>query len=226
LLEAAGDTSFRRIEKIGEAERVLEVMSEQQRNRLEEKGYEYAVNEESYNRFYASLVAGGIEDGTIVLTALMAGDEPVAALLGTTDGSSFAMVRLSHAGGDWLRIGLGRLIIESTMHALHARGCRHFDFTIGDYPYKSGFGVEPSPLLDLVSAESWRGKARAAEKLAKAGIKRSLAKMGITLTPKDVKERYRQYRASRRGVADRSRPITSPAPSTSSRQAGAPPNRD
>ncbi len=123
----------------------------------------------------------------------MSGDEPVAALLGVTDGESFAMVRLSHAGGDWARIGLGRLIIERTMHALHEEGCRHFDFTIGDYPYKSGFGVEPSPLVDLVSAESWRGKARSAGALAKARAKRTLAKMGMTFVPKAVKERYRQY---------------------------------
>jgi CelD/BcsL family acetyltransferase involved in cellulose biosynthesis len=196
LFETAGDTRFCRIENVEQAERVLRVMREQQRNRLEEKGYECALDEESYNRFYASLVAGGLKDGAVVLTALMAGDEPVAALLGTTDGSSFAMVRLSHAGGDWLRIGLGRLIIERTMHELHGQGCRHFDFTIGDYPYKLGFGVEPSPLLDLVSAESWRGKRRSAGDLAKARIKQAFGRMGITLVPKAVKERYREYHAS------------------------------
>ncbi len=193
LFETAGDTRFLRIENAGDAARVLEVMSAQQRNRLEEKGYECPLDDESYNAFYARLAAGGIEAGTVVLTALMSGDEPVAALLGVTDGASFAMVRLSHAGGNWQRIGLGRLIIERTMHALHGDGCRHFDFTIGDYPYKSGFGVEPSPLVDLVSAESWRGKARSAGALAKARAKRTLAKMGMTFVPKAVKERYRQY---------------------------------
>ncbi len=193
LFETCGDTRFCRIGDASDAERVLEVMSAQQRSRLEEKGYECPLDEEDYHAFYARLVADGIEDGTVVLTTLMSGDEPVAALLGVTDGESFAMVRLSHAGGDWARIGLGRLIIERTMHALHEEGCRHFDFTIGDYPYKSGFGVEPSPLVDLVSAESWRGKARSAGALAKARAKRTLAKMGMTFVPKAVKERYRQY---------------------------------
>lgn len=196
LFETAGDTRFRRIENAAEAVRVVAVMGAQQRNRLEEKGYECPLDDESYNAFYARLVGSGIEDGSVVLTTLMSGDEPVAALLGVTDGTSLAMVRLSHAGGAWQRIGLGRLIIERTMHALHAEGCRHFDFTIGDYPYKSGFGVEPAPLLDLVSAESWRGRTRSAGALAKARAKRTLAKMGITFVPKAVKERYRRHRAA------------------------------
>ena len=63
LFEAEGATRFCRIDDAGQAERVLKVMSEQQRNRLEEKGYDYAFDERSYNRFYASLVAGGLEDG-------------------------------------------------------------------------------------------------------------------------------------------------------------------
>ena len=196
LFEAESATRFCRIKDAAQAERVLKVMSEQQRNRLEEMGYEYVVDERSYNRFYTALVAGGLKDGTTVLTTLMAGDDVVAVLLGVTDGRSFAMVRLSHAGGDWLRIGLGRLIIERTMHDLHAKGCRHFDFTIGDYPYKAGFGVEPSPLLDLVSAQSWRGKRIAAGDLAKAGVKRMLGTIGISVVSKAVKERYRRYRAA------------------------------
>ncbi len=83
------------------------------------------------------------------------------------------------------------------MHALHAEGCRHFDFTIGDYPYKSGFGVEPSPLLDLVSArELARQEEIAAAALPRPRIKRALGTIGITLVPKAVKERYRQYHAA------------------------------
>ena len=196
MFEAERATRFCRIDDVEQAARVLEVMSQQQRSRLAEMGYDYAFDERSYNRFYASLVAGGLKDGTTLLTALMAGDELVAALLGTSDGTSFAMVRLSHAGGDWLRVGVGRLIIERTMHELHAQGCRHFDFTIGDYPYKSGFGVEPSPLCDLLTARSWRGKAIAAGDLAKASVKRALGAMGISVVQSDVKERYRRYRAA------------------------------
>ncbi len=45
LFETAGETRFCRIDDVEQAERVLKVMSEQQRNRLEEKGYEYVLDE-------------------------------------------------------------------------------------------------------------------------------------------------------------------------------------
>jgi CelD/BcsL family acetyltransferase involved in cellulose biosynthesis len=196
LFEEAGNAQFSQIDDVEEARRVLEIMNDQQRRRLKEMGYEHVLDEGDYQAFYSKLVTDGLKEGTTVLTVLRAGDALVAALLGVTDGASFAMVRLSHAGGDWMRIGPGRLVIERTMQMLHARGCRHFDFTIGDYPYKSGFGVEPSPLFDLVSAQSWRGQRSAARDLVKAKVKRTLDAIGISLVPKTVRERYRQYHSS------------------------------
>ena len=49
---------------------------------------------------------------------------------------------------------------------------------------------------DLVTARSWRGKRIAAGDLAKAGVKRALGTIGISVAPKAVKERYRQYHAA------------------------------
>ena len=196
LFEKEGDAAFRRIETVDEGARVLQAMNAQQRARLEEMGYRYTLDEDDYHAFYAGLVSTGLEDGATILTTLTSGEQIVAALLGVTDGTNFTMVRLSHAGGDWMKIGPGRLVIERTMHALHARGCRHFDFSIGDYPYKSGFGVEPSPLFDLVIARSWHGRLSAARDLAKATIKRGLEACGVSLVPQAVKDRYRHYHRS------------------------------
>jgi CelD/BcsL family acetyltransferase involved in cellulose biosynthesis len=196
IFEKEGDAAFRRIETVDEAMRALAVMNEQQRARLEEMGYTYAIDEDDYEAFYAGVVAEGLANGTTILTALICDGVIVAALLGVTDGTSLVMVRLSHASGDWMKIGLGRLVIERTMHALHQRGIRHFDFSIGDYPYKSGFGVEPGPLLDFVAARSWRGQKCAARDLAKAAVKRALGMIGVSLVPKAVKNRYRRYHGS------------------------------
>lgn len=196
LFEKEGGADLRRIESADEAQAILPIMNAQQRARLEEVGQALALNEEDYYAFYQALVRTGLEAGTTILTALTAGDEIVAALLGVTDGTSFAMVRLSHAGGDWMKIGPGRLVIERTMHALHDKGIRHFDFSIGDYPYKSGFGVQPGPLVDLVSAQSLRGRASAARDLAKAAVKRGLERIGVSVVPQAVKDRYRAYHGS------------------------------
>jgi CelD/BcsL family acetyltransferase involved in cellulose biosynthesis len=196
LFEKEGGQALRRIESVDEAQAILPVMNAQQRARLEEVGHTLALDEENYYAFYEGLVRTGLETGTTILTTLTANGEIVAALLGVTDGLSFAMVRLSHAGGDWMKIGPGRLVIERTMHALHEKGIRHFDFSIGDYPYKSGFGVEPSPLVDLISAQSWRGRGSAASDLAKAAIKRALERIGVSVVPQAVKDRYRAYHGS------------------------------
>lgn len=193
LFEKEGGAPFRRIESIDEALRILDVMTAQQRARLEEMGTKFALQEDAYQAFYEGFVRKGLENGTAILTALTCGDEIVAALLGVTNGESFAMVRLGHAGGDWMKIGPGRLIIERTMHMLHGEGCRHFDFSIGDYPYKAGFGVTPSPMHDFVAPLSWRGRIHAAKALAKAKAKQWLEGFGVSLVPKKVKERYARY---------------------------------
>ena len=191
-----GGGGFRRIETMDEAKHVLRTMNEQQRGRLEEMGTRFALEEKDYHAFYEDLVGGGLQDGTTILTALTCGDELVAALLGIADATSFTMVRLSHIGGDWMKVGPGRLVIERTMRLLHARGCRQFGFSIGDYPYKSGFGVEPSPLFDLVIAQSWRGRFSSARNLAKVAVKRGLKACGVSLVPQAVKNRYRRYHQS------------------------------
>ncbi len=196
LFEKEGDAAFSRIDTVDEARRVLAVMNTQQRARLDEMGYAYVLEEDAYHAFYDGLVSEGLSNGTTVLTTLTCDGAIVAALLGVTDGKSFAMVRLSHAGGDWMKMGPGRLVIERTIHALHGAGCRHFDFSLGDYPYKSGFGVAPSPLLDFVSARSWRGRKNAALDLAKAAAKRALGTIGVSLVPQSVKDRYRRYHAA------------------------------
>jgi CelD/BcsL family acetyltransferase involved in cellulose biosynthesis len=196
LFEKEGVALFRRIETVEEALRVLDVMNTQQHARLSEMGAAYALDADAYHAFYARLVTEGIEDGTTILTALVCDGEIVAALLGVTDGTSFAMVRLSHAGGDWMKIGPGRLVIERSMQLLHGHGCRQFDFSIGDYPYKAGFGVMPGSMFDFITAQTWRGRASAARDLAKAAIKRGLGMMGVSLAPQAVKNRYRRYHGS------------------------------
>ncbi len=43
------------------------------------------------------------------------------------------------------------------MEWLHAQGCRHFDFSVGNYPYKRRFNPTRMPMFDRVEALSARG---------------------------------------------------------------------
>jgi len=156
------DARFEQVLDAGQAARVMDALEQQQRSAISGKGWAYILDEPGYRDFYRKLVAEGLASGEVVLTALMAGDEVVAALLGLRRGGEYAMIRIGSAAGEWRSCSPGRLIIERTMAALHAQGVRRFDFTIGDYAYKKGFMPDQLDLFDLAVPLSWKGRPHAA----------------------------------------------------------------
>ena len=148
---------LRWVEKKNEARRVLAVLQEQQTARLRLLGVNHVFDDPHHVRFYERHVLNGLADGTAVLTALVADGEIIATFLAVADGTCCTLIRSSqHRDEKWLKLGLGKLIIEQSMRALHERGYRYFDLSIGDSPYKHDFGVEPFPLADFERALTWR----------------------------------------------------------------------
>lgn len=140
-----------------EALRILSTTEAQQGTRMQSLGLNFILNNDTCAAFYRNLVRDGVEGGYAVVSALTAGDEVVATLLGIRNGSRYVMIRISNAGEKWSNCSPGRLIIERTMAALHRDGLREFDFSIGNYAYKRRFGAKRTALLDLSAALSWRG---------------------------------------------------------------------
>ena len=118
-------------------------------------------------------------DGSVVLTALMCGDEVVAALLGLARGRTYVMVRTSVGAERWASCSPGRLVIVQTMQMLHAEGYRLFDFSVGDYPYKRRLGARGLPLFDLTVALTRRGLPSLAYDWAKHFVRQSPALHGL-----------------------------------------------
>lgn len=156
---------------IADSEVALATLAEMealQRVRMQELGQPYGLDEPVTADFYRGLIADGLKTGYTVLTTLRGGPDFVAGLLGVYDGETYVMIRLVHRGtGDWSKISAGRLVVHKTMHWLHAQGCRRFDFSVGNYPYKRRFNPTRMPMFDRVEALSARGvpmmlKARAA----------------------------------------------------------------
>lgn len=143
-----------------EALRIFATTEAQQSSRMQSLGVDFILNDDNRAAFYRSLVRDGVASGYAIVSALMAGEEVVATLLGVRSGSRFVMIRISNAGDKWSNCSPGRLIIERTMAALHKQGVREFDFSIGNYAYKRRFGVKRLPLLDISAALSWRGLPR------------------------------------------------------------------
>jgi CelD/BcsL family acetyltransferase involved in cellulose biosynthesis len=149
--------AFRIITDKDDALRVLSTMEAQQGDRMQQLGLNFILNDETCAAFYRGLVEANVGNGFAVLSALTAGDEVVAALLGIRQGARYVMVRISNAGEKWSNCSPGRLVIERTMAALHKDGVRQFDFSIGNYAYKRRFGVTRIALADFSAALSWRG---------------------------------------------------------------------
>ncbi|MGY3606139.1 MULTISPECIES: GNAT family N-acetyltransferase [unclassified Bradyrhizobium] len=169
-----------------EALRILTTTEAQQSSRMQSLGVNFILNDENCAAFYRGLVGSGTGSGYAIVSALTAGEEVVATLLGVRNGSRYVMIRISNAGDKWSNCSPGRLIIERTMAALHKQGVREFDFSIGNYAYKRRFGVKRLPLLDISAALSWRGlphalRDRAAQELRRyprltTYLKRALGK--------------------------------------------------
>lgn len=166
------DARFTIAEDRDEALRLYRLLEAQQAERMRELGQPYFLDEPVFSDFYRDLLLAGIEDGKAFISALVAGDELVAGLIGIAQGDHYAMVRISTGGGEWANCSPGRLVIERTMEALFRRGFRSFDFTIGDYAYKRGFEVARLPLVMIEEPLSWRGWPSLGYRNAKAYVKR------------------------------------------------------
>jgi CelD/BcsL family acetyltransferase involved in cellulose biosynthesis len=164
----APDAHFAAVTDPAEALATLVEMETLQRMRMQELGEPYTLDEPVTAGFYRRLLTDGLQTGYAVLTTLRTGSDFVAGLLGVYDGETYVMIRLAHRGnGAWSKISAGRLLVHKTLEWLHGAGCRRFDFSVGNYPYKRRFNPVRMPMFDRVEALSARGipmqiKARAA----------------------------------------------------------------
>jgi CelD/BcsL family acetyltransferase involved in cellulose biosynthesis len=164
--------AFRLAADADEALKFLAITEVQQGARMQSLGLNFILNEERCADFYRGLVRDGVGKGYAVASALTAGEDIVATLLGIRTGARYVMIRISNAGGKWSNCSPGRLIIGRTMAALHKDGVREFDFSIGNYAYKRRFGVTRTPLVALGAALSWRGVPRALRDRAARRLRR------------------------------------------------------
>jgi CelD/BcsL family acetyltransferase involved in cellulose biosynthesis len=148
-----------RFENITDTDQALHILYEleaQQAARMSALGEDYLLDEPSITDFYRDLVRQGITNQSVRLTALVAGDEIVAALLGVAHNATLSMVRLSTGDKKWSNCSPGRLLIYKTMEFMHTQSFDTFDFTIGDYAYKRRMGAQFVPLCNIVESGNLR----------------------------------------------------------------------
>ncbi len=104
----------------------------------------------AYREFYRQVLRHGLVSGLASISALKVGDDIVATLLGLRwRGTYFALIP-TMAEGALQAHGIGKLMNWFEIKEMHARGCRCFDFTIGNEPYKRDYGATPRMLYEIV----------------------------------------------------------------------------
>jgi CelD/BcsL family acetyltransferase involved in cellulose biosynthesis len=126
----------------------------------------------AYREFYRQVLSHGLSSGLASISALRVGNEIVATLLGLRwQGAYFALIPSMAEGGPQVH-GIGKLMNWLEIREMHARGCRFFDFTIGNEPYKRDYGATPRMLHEIVRPLQAKGSPLAWAFRARAGWKR------------------------------------------------------
>ncbi|WP_164940095.1 GNAT family N-acetyltransferase [Bradyrhizobium zhanjiangense] len=157
---------------VARAHELLDVMDVQQQARMRKLGSPFVLNDETHARFYREVARQGVAEGYAVVSALVCDDGVIATSLGVRQGATYYLLRISHAGESWSSCSPGLLVTERTMAALHARGVRRFDLSIGNQDYKRRFGAQKVPLTDVSVVLSWRGLPYAWRDHAAQGLRR------------------------------------------------------
>ena len=155
----APDATFVRLREAAPAQRAIDFLDRQQSVRMAESGLPFQLDRPREAAFYRHDLAQRLATGDVVVTAMMCGGEMVAALYGIANAQTTVILRIANAGPTWAKISPGRLIVHRTLHHLHETGVRAVDLSIGDYDYKRRMGPVATPLVDLVTALSWKGRA-------------------------------------------------------------------
>jgi CelD/BcsL family acetyltransferase involved in cellulose biosynthesis len=150
---------------------VLDIMDRQQRERLDEVGSIFSLDEPAQAAFYRDRLAERLASGTVLMTVIRANGEVIAALYAIADGETAVVLRISNAGKGWSRVSPGRLVVHRAIECAFGLGHKTLDLSIGDYDYKRRFGVMRTPLIDLVTALSWHGRSAAAKHWAVGALR-------------------------------------------------------
>ncbi len=110
-----------------------------------------------WSDFYQALAAEGVASGWAHVSRLDVGATPGAINLGLVFKGTYYHLLASHAGGEMARFSPGAAHLHDLMRYAIGRGCKVYDFTIGDESYKRDWSDSQAVLFDHVSAARVRG---------------------------------------------------------------------
>lgn len=130
---------------------------EMRRNRAEEKSRNDILNDPQWRDFYTALARNEAAPCLPWMAWLSADDEPIAVLLGITDGHRAIGLMPASKGGPWKTFSPGLQLFEESLLYFRACGTGVFDLSLGDMPYKAKLGCTEVPFYDALFSHGIAG---------------------------------------------------------------------
>lgn len=141
-----------------EIDRNFTTLVTQRRTRFDRIGRHDSLSDPVCAAFYRSLLSERHGTGLASLMALTLEGEIVATLLGLNWRGRFLALIPTMTEALPKPQAPGKVMTLMALRHLHAGGCRFFDFTTGDEPYKRDFGAVPDQLYELNQPLRLRGR--------------------------------------------------------------------
>ncbi len=135
-------------------------------------GVRNQLQQAAYHAFYQDLVTDPATRELAHVSRLDVGDVPAATGLGLRYGGTYSLVLSSYQDGELARLGPGRAHLNELLRHAIEKGFGHFDFTIGDEPYKRDYSDVVLRPHDHIAAVTSLGAAIVGAKVAFRRVKR------------------------------------------------------
>ncbi len=152
-----GVVSFLEVVAPDEMVRTLDTMFVQKGRSLARMGVENVFARPGHHHFFRDLCTDPDTRHLAQLTRLDVGSVTAAVNFGLRFRAAFYLVISSYGEGELARFGPGRAHLRETIKHAIETGCRQFDFTVGDEPYKRDWADTELTLHDHLQAATPRG---------------------------------------------------------------------
>ncbi len=154
------------------AGRMFETLRKVRKERFDALGRQDVLDDPAIYDFYRGLVVSGAS-GMAIMSALKLNGEIIAHVFGLLHRQRFYMLALTFRSESEAiaKCSPALVLVHETMGALHKKGLRIYDFTIGDERYKRMFGAINEPLHEYMLPLSLKGRAYMAAKMTRKRLR-------------------------------------------------------
>ena len=169
-----GEVKFVNPDTSAELALTLDALIQQKGKSFARMGVANIFERPGYAAFFRELATAPRMRALVHLSRLDAGATWAAVNLGLTFRDCYYHILASYDDGEASRFGPGAAHLRELLRYAIARGCKRFDFTIGDEPYKRDWCESEQRLFDYSTATTWRGWPAAAASSSWRRVKRAI----------------------------------------------------